>query len=107
MNEETFGRMIKSGDVNKEMQKTLEGLVNQTVSVWAGVSEARKDFDTAICVNGKLEQHGAQREKFRVVVTDGTYTYFTTSDVVRVINHPLTFKDGSRAVVKIAFNQVG
>ena len=75
-------------------------LIGEQVSVWAGKSEKRNNFETAISIDGILEQ--GKNGQFRVVRSNGTYTYFWDRDIIGLTydeNH--TFQDGSKAVIKL------
>lgn len=81
------------------MLQQLSKLVGCTVSVYTGKAK-RNSFDTAVSVCGTLEQ-GSPDMFFRVLVSEGTYCYFTTDDVLQVISNPARFRDGSVAVIRI------
>lgn len=81
----------------------LKKLVQSNVSVWTGEAKARTNFDPSICVNGTLERK-PDEDKFRVVVSEGCYCYFEPRNVIEVIVHPAEFRDGSKAVIKIAID---
>lgn len=93
----------KEVNIAKELfNEVLDTLLKNEhqVSVYCGKNIARNTFDTALCVAGKLEG-AAGTGKWRVLVNDGTYSYFTTEDIVQILTHPQHFKDGSKAVVTI------
>ena len=87
-------------------QFLLEKAVGQTVSVWAGKSETRSnpDFKTQFSICGKLEQHDLDKDCFRIVIGEGSYCYFKTEDLVGFIEHPETFRDGSKFVIEIKWD---
>jgi hypothetical protein len=72
----------------------------EQVSVYCGDAD-RSTFNASISITGKLEQKGVNN--FRVLVNEGTYTYFTDDDVERIVKRPDgdKFKDGSVAVIRI------
>ena len=81
-------------------KKRLNKLVSKPVTVWVGRHLQRKNFDTAISVCGILEKH-PNNNAYRVVFSEGIYSYFEPSDVELIVNNPTKFKDGSIAVIKI------
>jgi hypothetical protein len=88
-------------ETQEEMQDELVRLVRekQRASVWTGKGE-RKDFDTAISVSGVLESRLGHSE-FRVLLSEGTYTYFKPEDVVVIGVRYNGFRDGSTAVIRL------
>lgn len=86
--------------VTNNIQSLLESLKNKRVSVYCG-PQARNSFENSISVNGELEQHEQHPDRWRIVVTEGIYTYFKTEIVVSVLQHPNRFEDGAKAVIRI------
>ena len=75
-------------------------LVGKVVTVFTSEDERRNTFGPALSVNGMLE-YFLPRDTFRIVVSNGIYTYFYYENVVKVTSNPSKFKDGSIAVIKI------
>ena len=78
----------------------LEKLVDTLVTVWAGVSDDRREFITSISVSGKLEKH-PDLPRYRIVNDSGNYVYFDPGDILVIANKSNPFKDGSFTVIKI------
>ena len=85
-----------------EIGTTLKQLEDSIVSVWAGKGR-RNTFETGLSVSGKLERHKSKSDQYRVIVSDGNYTYFTVEDVVSVGVKNNGFSDGAAAVIEITF----
>lgn len=47
----------------------------------------RNQFCTQICIQGTLQKHSEQ-DQFRVLIDDNNYTYFSSKDVISIINNP-------------------
>jgi hypothetical protein len=65
---------------NNMTRKDIEQFNGKRVAVFAGKG-IRNSFETAICLEGKLQQHPTDLDNFRVVIDDGNYSYFRTDDV--------------------------
>lgn len=81
----------------------LETLVGTRVTLWAGISTDRTQFETSISVSGILEKH-PEREKYRIVNDNGNYGYFEPGDITKIAHKSEGFKDGSNTVIKIEIN---
>lgn len=79
----------------------LPQLVGEVVSVWIGES-IRKSFSPAISVSGVLEKH-SENEQYRVLVSDGTYTYFEPRNIAAIAEYSdgSIYGDGSIAVIQL------
>ena len=88
-------QVILTGEPASEV---LAGLIDQPVTVWAGVS-IRNSFQSQVSVCGLLEG-SVKTGKFRVFLNEGTYSYFTPEDIVSV-SMKQKFQDGSLAVIEV------
>ena len=67
--------------------------------------KSKTDFTrvhNAVRVNGTLEINSSN--EFRVLVNDGTYAYFDSSECIQITVHDERFRDGSKAVIRIIPN---
>ena len=78
----------------------LETLVGEKVTIWAGISHDRSEFETAISTSGILEKHPAG-EMYRIVNDNGNYAYFNPGDICVIAHKTEGFVDGSNTVIKI------
>ena len=82
----------------------LDQHVGKKVSVWWGSSSSneRNSFSTSLSVNGCLEKN-ADRNQYRILVSEGTYAYFSSNDVQSCSKYggDKKFKDGAEAVIKL------
>ena len=82
----------------------LETLIGTWVTVWAGVSDDRREFVTSISVSGVLEKH-PDLPRYRIVdnarINSGDYAYFDAGDILVIAHKTEGFKDGSKTVIKI------
>jgi hypothetical protein len=86
------------------IRSRLERCVGRRVSVYCGPPD-RNSFQPSICVCGNLERNRHDADSFRVLVRDGIYAYFTTANVLRVIDGTACghrFRDGSTAVIRVS-----
>ena len=81
--------------------KELEEYIGRPVAVYAG-SSVRNSFDTAMSIVGDLQQHPEEKECFRIVLSQGTYTYFKASEVEHA---GWATKDGSDIVLHLTIPQ--
>lgn len=80
----------------------LPTLVGHRVSV-SDSSEtlSRNHFKPQLSINGTLERRG-DADEYRVLVSEGTYAYFTPSVVTGIVHRPgHTFQDGAVAVISV------
>ncbi len=91
---------IKTNLNTEGVKKKLEPFIGKQVTVWFGRT-VRNSFDTQLSISGDLE--GADGN-YRIVLSNGTYTYFTAKDVLimgRKAN--AKFQDGSELVIRLVF----
>ena len=85
--------------ISKPEGKPLSEYEGETVSVYCGEFPRSEGFPTGISVNGKLE-YNPERNQYRVLVENGSYSYFTEDDVVQIrAGEDYEFKDGGKAVI--------
>lgn len=76
----------------------INTIIGKQVTVWNNKTDARNNFEDGMSIQGILE--GANNQ-FRIVISDGTYVYFTSKTIVHCIQHPTQFKDGSKINIQI------
>lgn len=88
-------------DQPQQLRNKLQSLSGKIVSVYAG-GDHRSSFGNSVCVSGKLE-YNPERDKYRVLVSDGNYSYFEENVVLSIVygTNGHTFSDGSEAVIRI------
>lgn len=78
---------------------SLYALIKKQVAVYCSVLPQKRDgFHTCICISGEL-QYSRDRDSWRVLVNEGTYSYFQTNDVDYICEHPEKFRDGNKACI--------
>ena len=98
------------GKENSMKVADLAKFNGQMVAVFAS-KDARNSFATQLSVEGTLQQHPEEPDAFRVVVSDGIYSYFKANDVENEIAIAELFgkpdhktKTGCKAVLRINSN---
>ena len=90
-----------------EMQTDyLQRYVGDKVTIYCIVRDAvRSSFANQISISGVLEYY-QPKDQFRVLIDDGTYSYFNGESIIEVGSYGVsqTFKNGSKAVVKLMLN---
>jgi len=91
--------VFEAGDITTDL---LRQAIDHKVSVFCAKSCDRSDFETSISVQGSLEYNSVANQ-FRVLVSDGIYTYFRTKHVIQVSVRPVVkFQDDSQAVIRLS-----
>lgn len=100
-----FEIRAKSGSIHIQDEagtnERLALLIGEKVTVWTGLS-IRNSFESQISVCGYLEKHPESND-YRIVLSDGTYTYFQPINVYMISVKKAGFQDGSKAVVELKF----
>ena len=73
-------KIVLNDNLNKYIGKTACVFVSEK-------GNERNVFCTQVCVQGVLEKH-PEKDQYKIVIDDDTYTYFNSKDVIMSIYNP-------------------
>lgn len=76
--------VTKRGIVECDADTAVNKLEGSEITVAITKTGKRSGFETQMSVQGVLEKH-TDRDEYRVMVSDSTYTYFRPEDVLNVV----------------------
>lgn len=96
----------KNHSMNEREEQNLKTYLQKLaecgkVTIFCGKSD-RNILETQLSIQGNLD-YSLNTQRFRIIVTDGTYCYFNLCDIVKIGTKKDLFSDGSIAVINIKF----